>query len=259
MILYKYLTAERLIGLLETQKIRLTQYFDQNDPYEGSFALMPIDREKDLAIKDDYSAERAELEVHLRHTYFQFGMICLAENFNNILMWSHYADNHRGAVVGFDVSHPFFNTTEKLYDFEYGGTERDLGTPGFGSPKKIDYVERRIYISLGENYSLYDIFFTKSIHWSYEKESRIIKNIYNISPDRILQSGEKIYLTEVPKECITNIIFGLRCGDDVMRSANDLVYRTFPKDVGLSRAKLAHLTFDIEISKQVHTQNNYRI
>ena len=30
-------------------------------------------------------------------------LVCLSEKYNNILMWAHYADNHRGFVIEYDT------------------------------------------------------------------------------------------------------------------------------------------------------------
>jgi hypothetical protein len=32
----------------------------------------------------------------------EFGVVCLSTDCGNIAMWSHYADQHRGIVIGFD-------------------------------------------------------------------------------------------------------------------------------------------------------------
>ena len=39
----------------------------------------------------------------------QIAMLCLAESRDNLLMWSHYADQHAGFIVGVDTTHPCFN------------------------------------------------------------------------------------------------------------------------------------------------------
>jgi hypothetical protein len=247
MILYKYMTSERLISLLETAKVRLTQFFDQNDPYECSIALLPLEREKEEALEDDYHAERIEVEAKFRREYSQFGMLCLTEHYNNLLMWSHYAENHRGAVVGFDTSNQFFNSREKLYEFTYGLSEKELNIRGFGTVKRMNYVTLRKHISLGDYYSLDDIFFTKSIHWQYEGEYRILKNIYMMKPTKRLQSGEEIYLTDIPRNCIKQIIFGLHCNEDLIGKASEIVQSNFSNGVKLDKAKLAHLTYDIDL------------
>lgn len=32
----------------------------------------------------------------------RIGIACLSENWNSLLMWSHYAENHKGYCTGFD-------------------------------------------------------------------------------------------------------------------------------------------------------------
>jgi len=37
------------------------------------------------------------------------GMLCLSGKWDNTLMWSHYADDHRGFMIEFSGEDPFFN------------------------------------------------------------------------------------------------------------------------------------------------------
>ena len=245
MILYKYISAER-IDILENSSIRFTQYFNQNDPYECSFALLPLEREKEQAIEDDYAAEKAELEVQFRKRYFQFGMLCLTKNPKNILMWSHYADNHRGMVLGFDTNHTFFNSEEVIRDF-HNQLEDKIPIQGFGTVKAIEYLKSRKQVAYGDEYSLYDILFTKSHHWEYEKEYRILKNIFNVTPAREFDSGEKIYLLEFPKECLKEVIFGLNVDESLKTKVKRISKSEYYSDIILQQAKLKHLDFGIEL------------
>lgn len=53
------------------------------------------------------------------------GVLCLTEKKDNLLMWSHYANSHKGFCIKFDASHEFlikrevkvmsFTISEKLY------------------------------------------------------------------------------------------------------------------------------------------------
>lgn len=36
--------------------------------------------------------------------------LCLSAKNDNILMWSHYANNHKGIVLKLYKAHPFFDT-----------------------------------------------------------------------------------------------------------------------------------------------------
>ncbi|EEF63204.1 DUF2971 domain-containing protein [Pedosphaera parvula] len=41
-------------------------------------------------------------------------MFCLAENWNNELMWALYGEDHRGICLSFDAKHPFFETSRPI-------------------------------------------------------------------------------------------------------------------------------------------------
>jgi hypothetical protein len=49
----------------------------------------------------------------------QWGVACLSETFNNILLWSHYADGHKGICLEFDTSCFSFNDLEKMHKVVY--------------------------------------------------------------------------------------------------------------------------------------------
>ena len=82
---------------------------------------------------------------------------CFSANWSNLLMWGHYADKHRGCVIGFD--------TEKL--------SSQVGTP---LQVKYPYDNRRVPMPTTVN-TYYDsqratdTIITKPREWSYEEES----------------------------------------------------------------------------------------
>jgi hypothetical protein len=110
-----------------------------------------------------YNLER---EIHncLYKKLGEIGVFSLSENWNCSLMWSHYADNHKGICIGYDTS----------------------SLPGVTSPKKINYNKpRTISMSLIKEWILkkstsakdeikQSFFFTKSSEWEYEQEWRDI-------------------------------------------------------------------------------------
>lgn len=46
----------------------------------------------------------------------RFGLLCLTEKPDNELMWSHYADSHKGFAIGFKSDHPFFSQRKSERD-----------------------------------------------------------------------------------------------------------------------------------------------
>ncbi len=84
----------------------------------------------------------------------KIGILCLTEDPLNILMWSHYAQNHTGICIGFDTGElPFSGAQQVIYSEERPKAEFDSDSETL--------IER--------------VLLTKSQHWKYEREWRILK------------------------------------------------------------------------------------
>jgi hypothetical protein len=84
------------------------------------------------------------------------GALCLTEKPDNLLMWPHYADHHRGVVIEFDENHDFFN--------------RRVGPQDeFRHFRKVLYTESRPTVFLNDSTAI-DFFYFKSKEWEYEQE-----------------------------------------------------------------------------------------
>jgi Protein of unknown function (DUF2971). len=83
----------------------------------------------DLAAKivEDYPTDAKQFrEEHMPTMSREFGLICLSAVPNNILMWAHYTDGHRGLVVGFDTSNEFFRVPP-IHEVNYSSERVLLG------------------------------------------------------------------------------------------------------------------------------------
>jgi len=97
--------------------------------------------------------------------FTQFGVFSLSEDRGNILMWSHYADCHRGFCVGFDVEEL---ATE-------GGRLKDCGILTHAHP--VIYAEGYPAIPPDDSSNHDDVkemLLTKSKQWEYEREWRVL-------------------------------------------------------------------------------------
>jgi hypothetical protein len=103
------------------------------------------------------------------------GVLSLASENTNILMWSHYGNNHNGICFGFDCSNEdvFKNLKKVRYQSHY---EQLWGWL---------YTDDEI---------VNNILYTKSHQWSYENEYRCVKN--------------NIGITKFKMESLKEIIFG---------------------------------------------------
>jgi hypothetical protein len=127
-LVYKYLHPDR-VDVLENGLIRFTQSSALNDPFESPPCLAQVKKYlRDLAVVTDNkfrdrgmeaveAALLAELSINDRLKQFKkdntnnYAILSVSEVWNNLLMWSHYGNSHRGFVIGFHSQHHFFNTT----------------------------------------------------------------------------------------------------------------------------------------------------
>jgi len=121
----------------------------------------------------------------------KMGILCFSNHRDDILMWSHYSDGHRGFCLEFD---------KKLLE-------------AWKLCRPIDYDNK--YLSFKEfNEAFPDnnekliqlLLLRKSEHWIYENEWRII-----VKPDND-NSGNRYYT--FPEELLTGVIFGCQMTED---------------------------------------------
>jgi hypothetical protein len=155
---------------------------------------------------DAYKAEQ-EVETLFKHVNETYGFFCLTTSRDNLRMWSHYADSHRGIVVGFDAQHPFFSAAHDFYKVEY-------------SEERISLSSNEGYLRLvGRHYSPGSdykdlptrLFLRKHPDWQSEQEWRMIRRLKECdyhSPDNPL-----VYLFTIPREAITVLILGAQISD----------------------------------------------
>lgn len=114
----------------------------------------------------------------------EIGLCCFSEVNHEILMWSHYADEHRGYCLMFEATDlsPFFGTAKKV---TYSA---DLPVIDFFNTPANEQAEIALL--------------TKYCGWSYEKEWRITNHDVG--------SGRHEY----PPESLRGVIFGSRMTDE---------------------------------------------
>lgn len=180
MLLYKYIPEGSLKLFFDHDAIsfKFTPVGHFNDPFETygvSLASEDVDSLMHLTLRSKINSELASL--------------CLSESPLEVLMWSHYAQHHRGYVVGIDTDLAGFND-ESLC----------LITANEGN---IDYLEERdktrIIVS-DKDFKNKDIIkkilLRKSLHWKYEKEVRVVIESEKLLP--IENEEDKFYLYKAP-------------------------------------------------------------
>lgn len=122
----------------------------------------------------------------------KFGILCLSEVADSLLMWAHYASNHRGFVVQFDETHPFFSGTE------FEGQSLSL--------TKVDYSPERPVVSYS-SINAPHLYYRKSLEWSYEQEWRLIKPL-SAASKIVSRKDFPVHFYEIPPEALRGVILG---------------------------------------------------
>jgi hypothetical protein len=115
-------------------------------------------------------------------------LVCASHVYDSVLMWSHYAANHTGLVIGFNTAQlPFSQIGE------------DCWLTVVYSPKKPEYLYDINERTFRKN--MFAVAGTKAAEWSYEKEVRIVLATTAIREERFLP---------LTAESIAGIYYGCR-------------------------------------------------
>lgn len=195
--LYRYMPPRYFnIRNIETQMIHLSTNGSMNDTFEG----IPEFRGK-LSCQD--AKELEDLAY----------MACFTEENDNTLMWSHYAKDHTGVCVEYDLKKLDNDTNgvlSHLFPIVYSEQRpalRDIGSM-IDSQKQLNEAINKgnVYDGKEPFNDILPLFLTKGKVWEYEKEWRILytkKQMYDID-------DEELYTGNLSFKCISSIYLGYR-------------------------------------------------
>jgi hypothetical protein len=139
--------------MLETQKMFSSKASSLNDPFEFAFHWA----EKAIGGIPLIPAEVAKTHDDMK----QMRVLCFSEINDSILMWSHYADSHKGVCLGFERT-----------------ADPDNGLGNYGVSIPVVYRDDNALQSFQplelDQKATSKILTTKSLVWCYEKEWRLI-------------------------------------------------------------------------------------
>lgn len=210
-ILYKYRDfSDNSLRILENQELYFSSPLRFNDPFDScvpltlanldEIVLKTLKQENTLASDssredllqgnkaawDEYR-KKFETLYHIEHQQSRekkFGICSLTESYSNLLMWSHYADSHRGFCIGFDI--------QCILNSAYPQIRLNCGTLDVIWCFKVQYnpsyplLEYRIVNPEIDNrvpeekvLEAFQPLLNKSNEWSYEHEWRLVSNDAN--------------------------------------------------------------------------------
>lgn len=148
------------------------------------------------------------------------GILSLSEIADNELMWAHYADSHKGLVLGFDEQHPFFERRRTKND-EF-------------------YFIRKVRYSDDPPVSLATIdgdalLITKGRKWSYEREWRMLVPLRD-APRLVPVAGDTVYLFAFPADALQLVILGINTASDTEAEVTNLLSTPELRHIKIGRA-----------------------
>lgn len=174
---YYFTLTEYGVRNLEHSRLKLARFSDTNDPFE-LMGLMLREQTVRRTVKEFKKARNDDT-----------GILCFSANWTNPLLWSHYAEKHRGICLGFDLKREIIH--------------------------HVSYEEKRLMARLDEPSAIFAIdadlkqrlLLTKSHHWQYEDERRVF-----ISLSKATKEGN-LYFRRFDNDLrLVEVILGPRCG-----------------------------------------------
>lgn len=261
MSLYKYMSEDRVENILVDNKIRFTQPVYFNDPFDvqphiqspniKGFVNKINDKSKGILLSrlisflvengmrdNDFNTDEHrkaflqglndlthdEIDEHIKNTFNKevndsIGILSLTKDYENLLMWAHYANEYKGFIVEFEKKSELFSNA-----------------------LKVEYKEERPSVKM-RRIEPNRLFFTKSIHWKYENEYRVLKMLKDALPEDI-NLEKDMYLFRFPKIVIKSIYCGCNMDINIKKKISSIV----ENDKELSHVKI----FDSYISDKYY-------
>ncbi len=205
---YHLTSAEHAVSDIALSRLKVARFSDLNDPFE-LLALNFREREVRKVARDFKNAYDA-------HT----GLLSFSADWNEPVLWSHYAAKHRGICLGFNVP----RTALQEVEYEDERLRAELGDNG--DPLAISAELQTQLLK------------TKFCHWNYEQEYRRF-----VPLDSTAQEGRLNFVAFGPELELAEVILGPQCNHS-LQSIRDLVASRYANVVAF-QARLAFKWFSV--------------
>ncbi len=245
-VLYKYCDQLGIIKILGALELKLPFISEVNDPFEcltifycpNDKAAMrkqcirtferngispPADWEQKLNEQFETGELRKTLEEGMRDFISKWNqqscLLSVSKTAKEPVMWAHYAEIHKGAVIGIDF--------DKLFKMH-----------------PVNYSEDRPQMNILHEFTLeksLEIASTKSVAWIYEKEFRAVfdDNFLKKQGSTCLRdfNGKKTWFLRLNPESIREVVFGLYTEKSLKSAIRKLIERPELQHVKLRQAE----------------------
>lgn len=262
--------SERLRKMLAYSRIYLSNPEVFNDPFDGYFSIQfeseqdkddakkIIERKAEQFVKEGKitkkRADRIKDSLFTQISLENFRVACFSEDDKNDLMWAHYADQHRGVCLVYEIDdkRAAFTVENNCCVF----VENDVddtecyGCFGGGGVKllleRINYRKNKEFlkISLGKVVDEYNTewpMYTKSTVWEYEHEIRLVAKL----PFGCAFSDDT-YFCKINKSSLKEVRFGIRLEKKYQQQLQEIIKRSGYMNVVFKQAVVNTNNFSID-------------
>jgi hypothetical protein len=239
--LYKYRNfTKNSLEILIKRAVYFSKSIDFNDPFDGQ--LLPVHfmaEMRELGYQGD-NADILTANSFVQERLEGYGVLSLSRRRDNILMWSHYANAHKGFCLGFvdnlsrlfeDLDWPIHQESVR-YEQEHPFS-RILDESGKSSHvKSAEGFENLCDVT----YALLDAALTvKHISWAHEEEERIISEQFGMHTFRPI--------------ALAQVIFGLRASPHDISTVLALLQNDDWQHVKIFQAKRGKAALTLEFDE----------
>jgi hypothetical protein len=279
MLSYKYRTINKYsLEILENDVVYFSKYTDFNDPFELSTPFPNLAKmytraseQLDILHKNgifsaaNYHALKNTCEriikkgnpeldkTHktIRNKMNRTGIYSLSKVNDEILMWSHYADNHRGFCIGFENLHLSTTPQVKQLPVNYKTTFTDLSDPTIIINYYVDLFHNFLHLPekawnakkerlskivrhLDDQRGGVSVLTDKYEKWAYEQEIRLIDE-------------QNFGLKQFNPRCVKSITFGLRTNQQDIHNIIEICRKTKKEHVKFFKTEKHDEKFELKI------------
>ena len=121
MRVYQFMPARYAVEDLRKRRLKVSLLDDLNDPFEM------------LGARLDLPEQRKTMRAWAKYMADTTRLLCFSRRYVNTMLWSHYADKHRGICLAFDAP------KKSLLDVAYSKARLELDfNAAAGAPDGVD-------------------------------------------------------------------------------------------------------------------------
>ncbi|MEZ4972853.1 MAG: DUF2971 domain-containing protein [Cyclobacteriaceae bacterium] len=234
-VIYKFFRINQyLFDTLISNQLYFSSIQQFNDPYDSRMTFLSRIDEEDFKVYLKNTIESEEIRLKYLNAFKKnpdefikpfidlyesmlnyFGICCFTNDKDDLLLWSHYADGHKGVCLGFDY---------------------DLMTKKFPQFDEVDYNDDPFHFDIkNATKSVSNTILRKSTKWKYEGEIRFLM-------ERSKRAA--FYL-----DALAEVNFGSKCKPRDMLNIQYLVTKLGYKNCQFYKAGVNKKEFKIDFEK----------